>query len=679
MPAPIPPVASPAAPSPIPPVHTFIPQPEPALPQTALEPIPASHDHDLEFKFGSKAFTGVGVVAVILGVAFFLRYAFSQNLITETMRVVLGIVGGGILLGIGAYLRKTYASYANVLSGGGLALWYLSAYASFGVYSLVSFEVAFIGLVLTTAVGVVMAIAYDSLPLIAFAQVGGFLTPMLLSTHGNHPHELFLFAALLTIAMVAVAARKPWPHLIVGNLIGVLMVFLSWFSQYYTTGQFGVFFFYSTLFFFIFLATVVVYQMRHQTIKRAGNLTIALSVPVVYFLANLTLLHQAHPEYQMAFTLALGVLYAVLGIVFYELRNRDVTAQDFANSMFALALFFFVVTMPVAFDRWVITVGWALEALVVVVLGSLLKIRGFRIAGGMLFILAFLRFLGFDLFPADLVHAWTNVRATTAAILTLSLLLGAFVIRKIATEQQEEDATIFALLSVGAYLVPLVALTLEIQDFYNHSSLAILWSLMGLAAGMVSVHTRNMTLRLVSYITFVAAAIRIVGYDGHVDLATYSPVFNGRVGMTVLLSLCLGALLQFMRQQPDAISEDEKKTVVPVIFFGINLLLLWVVSVEVLDYFKSSNLERAMLSVAWTVYAILLLMFGIFTRSSFARSLSIALFGVVVFKVFLYDTTNLSDLYRFISFISLGIILLISGYLYYRYKDRIRSFITAQS
>ena len=63
-------------------------------------------DKMLEFKFGSKILTGIGVVAVVLGAGFFLKFAFENNLITETMRIVLGILLGVILLGVGELTRK---------------------------------------------------------------------------------------------------------------------------------------------------------------------------------------------------------------------------------------------------------------------------------------------------------------------------------------------------------------------------------------------------------------------------------------------------------------------------------------------------------------------------------------------------------------------------------------------
>lgn len=53
------------------------------------------------------------------------------------------------------------------------------------------------------------------------------------------------------------------------------------------------------------------------------------------------------------------------------------------------------------------------------------------------------------------------------------------------------------------------------------------------------------------------------------------------------------------------------------------------------------------------------------------RKISFGLFLVVVLKVFLFDMANISTPYRIISFIVLGLVLVGTSYLYYRYKDRI--------
>ncbi len=120
-----------------------------------------------------------------------------------------------------------------------------------------------------------------------------------------------------------------------------------------------------------------------------------------------------------------------------------------------------------------------------------------------------------------------------------------------------------------------------------------------------------------------------------------------------------------------------------------NGAVLWATSFEILDYYNGQlqnnvgdisieNTKRVVLSAFWLVYALCGLAVGILKRSIFARYLSSILFGVTIFKIFLYDTANLDDIYRFISFISLGVILLIAGYCYYRYKDRITEFVRVE-
>ena len=52
----------------------------PVFNQPSVEKRPES-DKEFEFKVGSRGFTGVGVIAVLFGVGFFLRYAFYNTTI----------------------------------------------------------------------------------------------------------------------------------------------------------------------------------------------------------------------------------------------------------------------------------------------------------------------------------------------------------------------------------------------------------------------------------------------------------------------------------------------------------------------------------------------------------------------------------------------------------------------
>jgi uncharacterized membrane protein len=77
-------------------------------------------------------------------------------------------------------------------------------------------------------------------------------------------------------------------------------------------------------------------------------------------------------------------------------------------------------------------------------------------------------------------------------------------------------------------------------------------------------------------------------------------------------------------------------------------------------------MEQVTLSVTWALYAVVLVFVGIRRRFAPARYLAIALFAVVVVKVLYVDIAGLDRLYRMLSVLGVGILLLVASYLYQR-------------
>ncbi|HNQ00377.1 MAG TPA: DUF2339 domain-containing protein, partial [Bacteroidia bacterium] len=81
------------------------------------------------------------------------------------------------------------------------------------------------------------------------------------------------------------------------------------------------------------------------------------------------------------------------------------------------------------------------------------------------------------------------------------------------------------------------------------------------------------------------------------------------------------------------------------------------------------NQQQLSISFTWLAYSMLLMVIGIYRKRLNVRVLSIVLFGLTIAKVFFYDLSYLDTLHRIISFIGLGVILILVSYLYQRYKD----------
>jgi len=107
---------------------------------------------------------------------------------------------------------------------------------------------------------------------------------------------------------------------------------------------------------------------------------------------------------------------------------------------------------------------------------------------------------------------------------------------------------------------------------------------------------------------------------------------------------------------------------------GLNVYALIALSLELWDYFgrqtglgiDSSLAQHLSLSLLWTAYASVLIALGIQRKSALLRWQALALFGTVVIKVFIYDSSYLERFYRIVSFLMLGLVLLAVSFLYQR-------------
>src|SRR5262249_14058630 len=96
----------------------------------------ASRELDLDERSGGRCVQHVGLIVLLLGIAFFLRYAFEHAWLSPAVRVSLGLVSGVLMTVGGLRLSRTYRAYGLLLSGGGIAALYLSVYAGLNLYYL---------------------------------------------------------------------------------------------------------------------------------------------------------------------------------------------------------------------------------------------------------------------------------------------------------------------------------------------------------------------------------------------------------------------------------------------------------------------------------------------------------------------------------------------------------------
>ena len=140
-------------------------------------------------------------------------------------RMRLAAIGAAavVLLGFGWRLRLSRPDYAQVLQGGAVAVLYLTLFAAFRFYGVLAALPAFVLMVAVAALAAALAVLQDARSLAVIGALGGFATPLIVSTGSDNHVALFTYYFVLDLGIAAVAWSKTWRPL---NLVGFVATFI---------------------------------------------------------------------------------------------------------------------------------------------------------------------------------------------------------------------------------------------------------------------------------------------------------------------------------------------------------------------------------------------------------------------------------------------------------------------
>ena len=172
------------------------------------------------------------------------------------------ISGALSFLVAGDRFRTRIERFGLSLIGGGIAVLYFSAFAAFQLYHLFDQVPSFAVMVLITVLACVLAIRYDTKWLAVLGLIGGFLTPVLLSTGQDNQIALMTYMAVLNLGLLGVAFYKKWDLLNILGLIFTYLLYSAWYAQHYQEPKFWPAILFLNLFFLIYAFVPFIYQVR---------------------------------------------------------------------------------------------------------------------------------------------------------------------------------------------------------------------------------------------------------------------------------------------------------------------------------------------------------------------------------------------------------------------------------
>lgn len=667
----------------------------------------------MEYAVASNWLLRVGVLILVTGIGFFLKYSIDNGLLGEQARVALSVLAGvGMIIGGVRLVGGKYHLFSQGLLGGGIAVLYFSVFAAHSFYHLLDVYPTFALMILVTACAAVLAIRLDSMLVAIFAIIGGYCTPILLSTGQVNFPGLFSYMLLLGVGILAINWYKQW-HLL--NFLSFFFNYLLFFGamQNYEVGYFWQVLPYLTGFFVLYSTTVFLFCLVNQTKSTLLDLLALIINAAIFFGTAYHLIETAYGQIWVALlTVALAAFY--VGHVYYCLARR-VADRELLISFIGLAAFFVTITLPLLLSNQWITVSWSLQALVMLWMAGKLRSAFLQQIAYLLYLIVLVRFSFIDL-PGqygiemnseqpfgDFLFGLLE-RVISFGIPIASLALAFRLIEKPAPASPlacdagndvplwlKDNWLLQATLIIAAGML-FIVLQLELYRSFGYlypplqlPVLTLVWLAMSLLLLLRYLTTPGPWLLQALRLFVIGVVLKLLFFDlpswdlNLGQIASNDSVLTLRYGGAYSFQLALmrlldfAAIIGFLLFAFRRLSTNNETTGnIRQWLGGAALVLLFTfLSLEINSMLSQyvPGLRSGGVSILWSIFGLSLVFAGIKRQVSALRLVGLALFALVAWKVFFIDLARLDQIYRIIAFIVLGMLALGGAFFYMRYQQ----------
>lgn len=609
----------------------------------------------IETKVGLTIVNRIGVITLVLGVAFFFKWAVDSNWIGPVGRVFLGLVAGFAALGGADYLwRKAQETFAQGVTGAGLAILYLSGYAAFGFYHLIPQFAAFAFLLSATALGFALSLRYSARAIAALGLFGGYLTPLLLSTGEDHPLFLLSYLLVLGAAAMGLVRRKEWHVLEALAFVPTTLIFFAWFSHraeqhrgslVATAGALA----YYALFTYAGSRPVA---LAAQIAGAAELLVIWEDAPASFFTFELLVAlagvaYSAFKKLPAALAVAFASFWACFAIFHASAETAGTGAQVAGISIGFLLFFAAQLIGPFALNA---ELAYSQQSL------TTLAANG-TVYFGFAYLLLRIHH-----------HNWLGLLAISIAGIYLAV---AALLRKRMPVRETLDSK--PLLVALGMAIAFVALAIPIQ--LTGFRITIGWAIQAAGITWIGMKLRSWRALLFGAALLLLVAIRLLlwdtlAYGARTD--TVPLVVNARFATFAIAAACtfLAARWAVPLARRLALAQ----------YVGGHLALLTGLTLEVAAWAKRGtppenllSVETVSISILFACYALLCVGIGVASRTAVNRICGLALLAAVIVKLYLFDVWQLNRVYRITAFVALGLLLMSTSFLYSRFRQVIEA------
>ena len=682
---------------------------------------------DLEKFIGENLINKLGILILVLGISFFVKYAIDKEWINEPARVGIGVLCGSLIMAIAHKLKKNYTSFSSVLVAGAISILYFVIYIAFHEYQLFSQTIAFSIMAVITVFNTLISVSYNRQELAVLSLIGGFAAPFMVSTGEGNYIVLFTYIALLDIGILGISYFKKWKIATILAFIFTILLFFGWYVTKINSPNFshtGALTF-ATIFYFIFSITIVLNNLRNKGVFSTIEYFILIANTFVFFGLGILILNDLESNLTGLFTLLLALYNIAYAALLYKKFKLDKNA---IYLLIGIALTFITLTIPIQFEGNIITLFWAAEAVLLFWLSNKSKISSFKLSAIAVQTLAIISlFLDWDryyneYYSPEIFTLILNPLFIAGLTVSISLFLTNWLLKKdeiIITKFFRVSINfyksfIFIIAIILSYFTGILEVNYQANQFLANTYSALSFPLtyhfvfIALLLYLTTILKNKKFTKGILLISCLSILSYILFFY---KLPTNELIENFVININTNYSfylhyIILSCLIYFgyklFKQIPTVfnIKPTQSKWLPWLFIFAIvytlsneimihglhlsNTIDTTVFAQKTLEdqegSYARNNFAGAQVTaiktqiikigypILWGLFSFIFLIIGIKKQWKTLRVIALSLLGITILKLFMYDIKNVSETGKIIAFILLGVLILIISFVYQKLK-----------
>ena len=649
----------------------------------------------IEQQIGTRWILIAGVIVVIVAVGFFLKYAYDNALVGPLGRVAIATVSGLAALVIGEVTRKRgYGTVAKAVSSMGFAILYAAVFSAYRFYGLIEPVPAFALSILVTAMAMFYAVGLNEVLVAVLSLVGGFLTPIIVSTGENLPIQLFTYVLILGIGAMLCAYYRKWRVVNAVSFVGTFLLYIGWFEKFYlpemriaegVPEQMTIALVWLGVFFVVYLIMPLFHGLvKKIEAQKEDVIGVVINAAVTFYLLWTIL----YGDYRTALAFSAVGLCLVHLILMNLVVRRCGIDLNLRLSLLVVGLFFLTIAIPLYLKMYAVATAWAIEAVVLFIIG--LRYRSILTQIGAF--AAMVLSVGWLLYYLPMHRGAfafvVNPPFGTWVLVGASIIICHVLYRRTSAMDASVCSFVSQIFYAGGMLLLMAAFMMEwvhhcdsniakAPDAYYIRGLTVLLTMFMLLLVTEPVCPKGVLCKSVGVAVGIFGSLFVLICHMEVYRDTFTIIANVDLATAALFVAGLFACAWLLSHVAGKVN-----SVYCAIFGLAGVVVLWILLTEqIYMYWYAQNrytegvanwssLANMYISVMWAIYAMVLMVVGFWRKKAFLRYIALGLFALLLGKVFILDTSTVKSVYRIAAFLATGLTLVGVSYLYQFLKKK---------